>query len=331
MRKSVIAVIAAGLLYSGYWAAGTAAVGTGIVGYFDGLRQQGWDVSYDRIENRGFPARFDLTLIKPDLRSADGTVGWQAPFVQIDAASYLPTAVNIALPDSQTLTLPDQQLTISSTGLQAKASVAAQTALPLDAITAYGGDIQVQSDAGWQMSLALMTVVFRAVEPGGPDYAVLATMTDLGPPAALIGLIDPEATLPSVIELLQLDATIRFDRPLDRFAGDTLGDIAGPAVRILDLRQARIVWGDIEISASGALTIDPTGSATGLITITAQNWRQMIEMAVNAGLLAPGAAPTWDAMGSAMAQRSDQLTAPIRFDNGLMSIGPIPLGPAPQF
>jgi hypothetical protein len=56
----------------------------------------------------------------------------------------------------------------------------------------------------------------------------------------------------------------------------------------------------------------------------------MIGMAVSAGLLDQEIANTVQNMGSLLAGGSAELSVPITFQNGLMSLGPIPLGPAPR-
>lgn len=66
----------------------------------------------------------------------------------------------------------------------------------------------------------------------------------------------------------------------------------------------------------------------------ATNWREMLELAVGAGLIPEGLAPTVERGLEVLAGMSgspETLDAPLSFRNGYVAFGPIPLGPAPRF
>ena len=100
--------------------------------------------------------------------------------------------------------------------------------------------------------------------------------------------------------------------------------------RATDLREAVIDWGDIGLSATGTLTIDPAGIPDGRITLAATNWRALLDLVAASGAIAPELAPTWLAMAETLSQGTDRIDLPLTFENGRMSIGFIPLGPAPR-
>jgi hypothetical protein len=327
MRFLTGLVVSLGVLFCGYWLAGSTAVDRGAVGLFDNLRDQGWTVTYDQITTTGFPTRFDTQVTGLALTDPTGQFGWRGPSLQLFAPSYWPTTLTAILPDDQILTLLDQQLNLHSIGPSASVSVAPRASLPLEQVTAYTGPLRIISDLGWEVSLISSMAVLQASDTNPASYDLQVNGTGLALPATIIAQLDPNGQLPATVDQLQLDLGLTLDRPLDRFAGDG----GGPQLVGLTLRNAQITWGDISLSATGTLTIDPTGAPQGKITVTGTNWRQMIAMAVSAGLLAPGAAPTWERGAAALAQGSDQIEAPISFQNGFMSLGPIPLGPAPRF
>ena len=65
----------------------------------------------------GFAYRFDLTIDRPHF--AQTGWDWQAPFAQIFAMAWKPWHLIAILPGGQTLTLPDQSLTIETPKIEA--------------------------------------------------------------------------------------------------------------------------------------------------------------------------------------------------------------------
>jgi hypothetical protein len=62
-------------------------------------------------------------------------------------------------------------------------------------------------------------------------------------------------------------------------------------------------------------------------------WRRLLEMAVGTGLIAEVIHPTLERALELMAGLNgppDTLDAPLTFQSGFVSFGPIPLGPAPR-
>ena len=65
----------------------------------------------------------------------------------------------------------------------------------------------------------------------------------------------------------------------------------------------------------------------------AVEWRRLLEMAVATGLVAEPLAPTFErglALLAALSGPPDTIDAPLTFARGQISLGPIPLGPAPK-
>ncbi|CAN0602740.1 unnamed protein product, partial [Ectocarpus sp. 12 AP-2014] len=119
-----------------------------------------------------------------------------------------------------------------------------------------------------------------------------------------------------------------FDAPWDRFALEK----ARPQVRSLLLENLSARWGDVTFRAAGELDVDEQGIPDGRITIKAVEWRQMLAMAVNAGLVPQAltnSAESGLGLLAALSGDPDTLDVPLGFSGGRMSLGPIPIGPAP--
>ena len=88
------------------------------------------------------------------------------------------------------------------------------------------------------------------------------------------------------------------------------------------------------LDAAGSLTVDPKGTPEGRITIRATNWRDMVAVARASGSLPEGIADTLERGLEILAGLTGNprtIDAPLSFQNGFVSLGPIPLGRAPAF
>ncbi|MEP0564178.1 MAG: DUF2125 domain-containing protein, partial [Paracoccaceae bacterium] len=160
-------------------------------------------------------------------------------------------------------------------------------------------------------------------------YRLGVEVLELRPSDDVRDLLDPAGILPQAIESLRLDATVGFDAPWDRFA---LED-ARPQVRSLQLENLSARWGDVTFRAAGDLVVDELGVPDGRITIKAVEWRQMLAMAVNAGILPEAllnSAENGLGLLAALSGDPNTLDVPLGFANGRVSLGPIPIGPAPR-
>ena len=147
------------------------------------------------------------------------------------------------------------------------------------------------------------------------------------PPAAVRALVDPLGAMPEAVERVQLDADLGFDAPWDRRA---LEDRA-PRLTGITLREASLLWGDLALRAEGAVAIGPDGIPQGRIEMRVENWRRLLGLLRAAGVVGEDAALLTERAMEVLAGLSpdaDVLAAPLSFQRGFMSLGPIPLGPA---
>lgn len=318
------------VLYGGYWFVGSTAATRATTQILTQLENDGFSVSYDEVRTIGFPSRFDTTLTGIEITDPARAIGWQAPFFQLFALSYNPTHVIAIWPDRQRFVLPRDTVTLASDRLRASVHTRTTPSLPLRDATLEGAMLRVLSDNGWEVDVAAVLASLRAVSGGDVadhSYEAFAEATDISLPTVLLQALGGADVAPSVIERIRLDGRIGLDRPLDRFVTGT----NVPKLTTLTLRDVVFRWGDLSITGVGDLVFAPDGTPEGQVTLTVTNWRQMIDLGLSAGLLDPGFEPILARAIGALAQGSDRLEAPIRFQNGFMSLGPLPLGPAPRF
>tara|TARA_R110002051_G_scaffold93824_2_gene163617 strand:- start:35730 stop:36719 length:990 start_codon:yes stop_codon:yes gene_type:complete len=328
MRKLTILVLALAAIYSGYWFVGAAAVERTATAQIEQMRQDGWTLDYESLKTQGYPSRFDTTVTTFNVITPSGNLAWQAPFMEVLSLSYKPNEIILALPDRQNLTLGGVPLTLTSDRLRASATVAANTDIDLTRFTAEVRLMTADSASGTVFSLSNALIALRPTENAPLSYDTFLNIDDLALPLPLRQIIDPTNKFPPILSQITIDASITTDRKLDR---NVIMDLRRPQIDALKLNGMTLAWGPLSLRGQGEVTIDPDGVPAGQFTLEAQNWREMVQMAVNAGLIERRVSNTLQNMGAILAGGSNNLSLPVSFQNGMMLIGPVPLGPAPRF
>lgn len=324
MRLLLMITVLLAALWSGYWFVGQRAVQGGAEAFFATAPTRGLVAENAGLSVAGFPSRFDLTITEPRLGDPRAGVEWEAPFVQVLSLSYTPWHWIAALPNTQSLRLPDQTIVLASEKLQASLVAVPGTALALDRITVVGQALKATSDLGWQIGVAEGRFATRLDPTRTNTHEIGLQVTGLTPDAALAALLPDR---PAVIDLVRLDALATFSAPIDRFAPQTR-----PELTALSIKEGRVTWGSLLVDASGDLAVQG-GLPEGRIAIRITGWRALVPMAVAIGAVKPEVAPTVERMMEALATAGgnpDVLEMPLVFADGRMSLGPIPLGPAPR-
>ena len=323
MRALIWLVLLAGGLWCGWWWVAATGLERGTAAWFDAQTAAGRTATRSSDTVRGFPNRLDLTISDPVLDDPASGFGWRAPFVQVFALSYKPWHLITALPPEQTVTLPDGSgVTITAEKLMASLIVTPGADLALDRSTLAGDGLRLTRG---DTSVGVDTLRFGTRQAGtAAVHGIALELTGISP-----GGLPATSGLAPRIETVRVDTELTFDAALDRHAG-----ITQPALVGLVLREGRINWGDLVIHGKGSLAADATGRAEGRIDIRISDWSQALRAAVAAGLITPEVAPTW-ARGLEMLERAGngpkgQLDLPLVMGKGRMTLGPLPLGPAPQ-
>lgn len=327
MRALLVTVPLVLLLWLGYWFAGAFALRQGFDRALAAQSGAGPVAGYDGLAVSGFPTRFDLKITAPRLSDPARGLGWAAPVLSLSLPAALPWHIAATLPPTMTFTTPDGPASLTASQLTATAALAPDTALPFDRLTLAGQGLALRA-TGFESAAASAHLQTQRQAADPLTHAVTASLTTITLDPAFRMALQQGSDLPEQIDLLDLAGSVTLTAPLDRFAARTHPDLAA-----LDIAQARLVWGDLSIQASGRIVPDATGLAEGRIEVTITNWRRLPPVLVAARLITPEAAPTVTRMMELLAQQGqdpDSLTLPLAFQSGRMSFGPIPLGPAPR-
>ena len=326
MRRLTIFVLVLAVIYSAYWVIGARAVSQTAEAQVAALRADGWTVAYDDLSVRGFPSRFDTSVTAVEVASPDGQIAYTAPFVQALALSYLPNKVIAALPAEQQITFAGQTYDVQSKGLRASTSFAANTALALDHATVEAERIEITT-AGQTLTFTDLLGAIRASGLLPNSYDVYLNAQNIALPEALHQFL-AAGDLPTQVDVMTGDATIVLDRPLDRHTLPRWNAAPGK-LRGVTLRRLNLNWGPVTFGGEGDITVSETGVPDGRLTVKVEDWQRVLQIAIDTGLIPDQARFFAVAMGTDLSDGAEDLTLPIRFQNGNMSIGSYPVGPAP--
>ncbi|MEM9853747.1 MAG: DUF2125 domain-containing protein [Pseudomonadota bacterium] len=328
MRIIIWILGAATALWCIYWAVAAGFIERGAEGWLADRRAEGWQAEAASINTSGFPYRLDTELV--DLALADPGTGvlWQMPRLDIRALAYAPNHVIAIFPDSQTLASPFDTLTLESGDMRASLRVEG-TRVALSETTAEMTDVTAKSTQGWEVTLEEGLMAMRADQETANAYDIFFTARNLRPSDALRLGLDPQGRLPDTFETLEFDASAQFDAPWDRFAIER----TRPQPVRISLKSFDATWGQLELRAVGDLDIDGEGTPEGRITVKATNWREIIRIGQALGTIPEAMVPTITRALEVLASLSgppNTIDVPLSFQRGFVSLGPLPLGPAPK-
>lgn len=329
MRLLLNLILLAAAAWSGYWFIGSRSSKTAFETWFESRRAEGWAADYSALTVQGFPNRFDATF--NDLSLADPGTGlaWEAPFFQMLALSYQPNHVIAVWPQQQLVATPLGKYRLSSNDMRASLKLKPEPQLALERTTLTAEElVVVPTERPEPVSIRALSLAAERLEDSETSYRLGLSADGLRPSAPWLRLVDPSATLPETLEAVTADLTVRFDKPWNRSAIE----IARPQPRHIKVSLAQARWGQLDLQMAGEVDVDESGQPRGQITVKAQNWREILQLAVASGALPESLESTVEEALSLVAGLSgnpNTLDLPLDFRNGRMLLGPVPLGPAP--
>lgn len=329
MRKLIFLILGLSILWFGYWFVGSSAVENGFRSWLEQERSQGIQTQYETLATRGFPNRFDTTVTGLSVRDPVSGLGWSAPFFQIFALTYKPNHIIAVWPNRQTVQTATDEISVNNDHLRASVVFKPGPSLAFDRASLETENLSLVSDNGWTTDLGAALASARQSVARTNSYDLALTADGLRPPKAIRELFGPGSNLPATLEHIVMAAVLEFDRPWDRYVADG----STPVLQAISIEKFQAEWGNLGLAADGEVQVDRAGVPTGRINIRAKNWREMFQIAVRAGFVDPNVSQTAENLLEILAQLSgdpDTLAAPLSFQNGRMSFGPIPLGMAPR-
>lgn len=328
MRVLIWLTAVLAVLWSGLWFAASTTVRHGAEAWFADEAARGLVAEKTGLSVQGFPNRVDLTVEGLHLADPASGLGWRTPFAQVFAMTWKPWHVIAALPGGQVVDLPDgQAVTVDGQEMMASAELHPARDLGLYRTRAEAKALVLTSSAGWRLAADSLFAATEEDPSQANTHRLGLTLAGLAPDPAFLAALSG-TDLPATVERLHLDAYASFSAPLDRHAGESR-----PQLTALDLRELTVIWGALQIGARGSLTPGAGGLAEGEIAIRIAGWRRLLPVAVALGAVTQDQADVL-ARGletlAAAGPDPEVLDLPLRARNGRLTLGPIPLGPAPR-
>ncbi|TPE53724.1 DUF2125 domain-containing protein [Amaricoccus solimangrovi] len=328
MRVLLAIVVLAALGWGGFWYWNASMRERALSQWLEERRAAGWVAEGD-VRVTGFPNRVDSIVTGLDLANPAEGWSWTAAELQILSQTWKPHHIIAVWPGQQSVATPAESIAVTSSRMVGSVVFEPNLRLGLDHSTVELRDVALAGTTGWKAGLgeALFSVRRSPDAEAAPfSYDVDFNAKRLSPPEAWTARI--AELLPGTVDLGHLAATLTFDKPWDRPAIEG----KAPALRAVDLAEARVSWGDLDLTASGKLGVDARGFAEGRLDLVAKDWRGMLDVAERAGAIGEGLARGLrGALGlyASLSGGGDTLRAPLEFRDGETMLGPVPVGPAP--
>lgn len=313
MRLVLQLVIVLAVLWAAGWFVLARLVERGAETWFAEQERDGWVAGYTALGAGGFPGRITLSLEQARMIDPGAGNGWEAPALRLTTVASQPAVVQVEAPAPQRAWIAGTPVEI--TGILAGALRPGWLGGAQEA-RIEGRELRLSGPGGW-LDIARLDTLLRATEAGQRVELSIA-LEDLVP--------DP-ASLPEVSS-----------RPIERMAMAGMAELAPDRfgdmlIERLTLDRAQIDWAAARLSAEGSVARAADGLAEGRITFRAQDWRPWLDLAVATGIVRAELAPTWARVFRTLQTATGgtgALELPLVFRSGRMSLGPLPLGPAPR-
>lgn len=329
MRMIKVLVVLA-VVWSLYWFGAGYLLRAGIAGWFDGRAAQDWQAEFSDIQTKGFPLRHVTTLTNPALADPVSGAAWHGDWISFDSPAYWPGQQTLRFADTpHYLSYFDQTIVLQAEDLIAELFLKAGLDLEIERLTLTAGPWEIDNREG--PLIAAQSLELAMVQQDQSEtYKIDVNATDFAPGTKMRSLLQSSDSMPSEFQALELDMNVQFDRVWDRRSLEQ----QRPQPRQINLKLAEMQWGELRLLATGNLTVDELGIPTGEIAIKAENWRGMLQMAQASGAFPVQVfEPAQSVLGllAGLGGNPNSLDTKLKFRNGSVAIGPLPIGPAPRF
>lgn len=324
---AVLLVLAGGAL-AGFWFYGRGLVADGIAGWQQEWRALGGTADFAPPPVEGFPLRLSTRFLQPTLALPSGET-WRGP-PSVDAWAWLWSfqTVHFEAPGHHELELPAGHLALDAEELSGSIAFGdmgpERLTLATTQATLANRDLDKSLHAD---TLALS--VGPLVPQDGKNYAIAFEGDITGFPLPDGNALGAQLLAPT-IQHLRLAGTLKGPLALEaepRAAAARWRDGGG----VLELSRVELAWGDLALKGSGSLTLDEAFRPKGKLMFESAGLLALVERMDQAGLIDPEVAPALKTALKALAAGQDKsgrdlVTLPVTAQDGLLSLGIVPLG-----
>ncbi len=328
--RLVILIILLAALWGGLWYGLAAATRAGVDHWADMRRSEGWKIDSGAIGQSGFPFDVHTRIEGLTMQNDQARLASQISLIDLKTRLINPLSPEMHFP-AQTIVMgtPQAQVELAIDHADATAALSPGLMLELKRANLLVGPWRMSGPKGPVLSAVETYIELTQDSANDRVYHLHLDLGALRPGPALRDAMVLPNDLPEIFDAFLAEMTVEFDRPLDRSSrpGDR------PQPRRFHLRRANAQWGAIDIAADAALKIDTNGIPEGKLSLQANNWKEMLNLVQAVAGFSPATSSQIESMLGIVARMrgdEDTLDVVITFDRGRMSMGLIPLGPAPR-
>lgn len=325
---SAFLLLAAG--WSVFWWFSSEKLEEGFAAWRAERAAEGTRVSYADYEIGGYPFSLVLQLREPEISRSDG-LAWSAAQLRGRAAVWSPLTIEMEAPGRHGISLP------VASGI-VNLDLLAREAIGELRLTARGqaesffaelSDAEISEFGGPVTQAALLRIEVGRNDRSGDD----------APDGLPVDLWAEELLLPEEAGPYPLGPEIeRLQAGLD-VQGETLrGSWPEAAVAwsaaggVVNVSSFRLLWGPLDLSGEGAITLDERRRPLGAFTARIVGYLETVDALAKAGLIELGDASILKLGGLALAKDNNAsgrpiVTIPLTAQDGRLHIGPLPLFP----
>ena len=328
MRKLIWIFVLAAILWSGWWLVASISIRTGIATWFESREAEGWQAELGELTGGGFPLSLQTSLRDVALADPDAGLALQTSRLDISAPAWWPGDVTVSLDDTPILMASPlgRSTLVMESGVMAL-HLHPSSALELETLGWTSDAWQLNDAAGTQVEAESLTLTMA--QTTGPTYDLNAQANQFAPGDATRARLRLPDNFPRAFDSLTLQATVTFDTEWDRRALDT----ARPQPRRIDLHLAEARWGDLRLNFAAALDVDSAGVPTGDVSLQAENWNTMLDLAEASGILPNslrGQAEGILRMLAGASGHPDNLDVDLTLRDGAIYLAFFPIAPVPR-
>ncbi|ASM73226.1 MULTISPECIES: DUF2125 domain-containing protein [Roseobacteraceae] len=328
MRRLLRVCVVLATLWCVWWGVASYALHSAVVSWFDARRAEGWQADMDGPQPGGFPLNLRTRIADLALADPDTGVAFRAPQITFTASALWPGNITLRLPDTpMTFATPEGAADLTMQDSVMTLDLRRERALGLDRLQWAAQSWQLDGPEGSLIGAKGLSLA--AIRTTGATYDITASAPAFAPGAVPRRTLRLPDEWPLTFDQLALEATVTFDRPWDIRA---LED-RRPQPRWIALHLAEAAWGDLRLRLAADLEVDAAGIPAGTVSIQADNWPIMLDLAEAANLLPGGMRSQAEEVLRRFATLSgnpDALDVQLNLAGGFISLGFLPVAPAPR-
>ena len=327
MRRLIWIIGIVALLWSFLWFTASLVIRNGIIDWAATKRAEGWVAQIVNVDVEGFPFRFKTHVSPVSLQDDRSGVRIFSPALALSTPAWWPGYATLTLPEDRIdIALDPNSIKLTAEGAQAGLRIHPGTALELESLQLDSARWDVQTAQGRLFAGNTLLASFDQSASQPTLYAFEITIDGLSLGDIPRALLRIPQNWPYQFSAATAAGSVGFAEPLDR---QTLQNATPPPNRI-EISEAQMIWGSVEISASGSLDIDPQGIPEGDLNLFVDNWRILFEVAKASDLAIPAQADLMLNALSNIGGNPNTLELTLSFADGAISLSGIALGPAPR-